>query len=41
MDQGEDPHDKVRNLQSAIDMTDTFLRTGMIQNYCGGLCTGR
>jgi hypothetical protein len=38
MDQGEDPHDKVRVLQSAIDMTDTFLRTGVIQNYCGGVC---
>jgi hypothetical protein len=37
---GEDPHDKVRKLPAAIDQTDTFLRSGMIQNYCGGVCTG-
>ncbi len=40
MTQGGDPHDTVRQLQSAIDQTDTFLRTGMIGNYCGGMCTG-
>ncbi len=37
---GDDPHDSVRKLQSAIDQTDTFLRTGVIQNYCGGTCKG-
>jgi hypothetical protein len=37
---GDDPHDTVRNLQSAIDMTDVFLRTGMITNTCNGACKG-
>lgn len=37
---GSDPHDSVRKLQSAIDMTDAFLRTGMITNTCGGMCKG-
>jgi hypothetical protein len=41
MEEGEDPHDKVRKLQAAIDMTDTFLRTGVIDNYCGGVCTAK
>ena len=40
MTAGADPHDKVRVLQSAIDQTDQFLRNGLIQNYCGGLCKG-
>jgi hypothetical protein len=40
MTAGADPHDSVRKLQSAIDQTDTFLRTGTIQNYCGGACKG-
>src|SRR5438445_1990163 len=40
MTAGADPHDSVRKLQSAIDQTDTFLRTGAIQNYCGGACKG-
>jgi hypothetical protein len=38
---GEDPHDKVRSLQSAIDMTDAFFKTGMITNTCGGQCKGQ
>jgi hypothetical protein len=40
MTAGDDPHDKVRNLQSAIDMSDDFFKTGMIQNTCGGQCKG-
>ncbi len=40
MEQGDDPHDKVRSLPSAIDQSDTFLRTGVVQSYCGGVCTG-
>lgn len=40
MTAGDDPHDKVRVLPAAIDQTDTFLRTGMIQNYCNGPCKG-
>jgi hypothetical protein len=38
---GDDPHDEVRKLKAAIDQTDTFLRTGMIQSYCGGVCKGK
>jgi len=34
----DDPHDKVRVLQSARDMTDTFLREGKTQAYCSGPC---
>jgi hypothetical protein len=41
MSAGEDPHDKVRQLPSAIDQTDTFLRSGVVQNYCGGACTAQ
>ena len=41
MDQGDDPHDKVRQLPSAIDQSANFLRTGMIENDCGGLCTAQ
>lgn len=33
-----DPHDKVRVLQAARDMTDTFLRTGVTQAACTGPC---
>ena len=40
MTDGDDPHDKVRSLPAAIDQTDTFLRSGVVQNYCGGVCTG-
>lgn len=36
----DDPHDKVRKLQSSIDQTDTFLRTGVVMQYCGGRCQG-
>lgn len=34
----DDPHDKVRVLYVAHEQTDTFLRTGVIQNYCVGPC---
>jgi len=34
----DDPHDKVRVLDVAHDQTDTFLRTGVIENYCVGPC---
>ena len=37
----DDPHDKVRKLQSSIDQTDTFLRTGVVMQYCGGRCQGK
>jgi hypothetical protein len=41
MTAGADPHDKVRVLQSAIDQSDHFLRTGEVANYCGtGPCMG-
>ncbi len=41
MEAGEDPHDKVRKLPAASDQTDAFLRTGVIQNSCGGPCRGQ
>ena len=34
----DDPHDKVRVLDVAHNQTDTFLRTGVIENYCVGPC---
>jgi hypothetical protein len=40
MTAGNDPHDTVRTLQSSIDETDMFLRTGIVQNFCGGPCKG-
>lgn len=33
-----DPHDWVREEDTAIDQTTTFLTTGMIQGYCTGPC---
>jgi hypothetical protein len=35
---GEDPHGKVRSLPAAIDQEDTFFRTGVVQQYCAGVC---
>lgn len=40
MEAGDDPHDKVRSLPSAIDQSDTFLRSGVVENDGGGVCTG-
>jgi hypothetical protein len=34
----DDPHDKVRVLPSAFDLTDVFLRSGMTQAACEGPC---
>jgi hypothetical protein len=34
----DDPHDKVRVLDVAYNQTDTFLRTGVIENSCVGPC---
>jgi hypothetical protein len=34
----DDPHDKVRELPAARDMTDVFLRTGVTQAACSGPC---
>ena len=33
-----DPHDWVRVLDAAYDQTNTFLRTGVIEQYCAGPC---
>ena len=35
-----DPHDKVRQTQAVFNSTDTFLRTGVAQNFCNGACDG-
>ena len=40
MEAGDDPHDKLRQLPAAIDQSANFLRTGVIENDCGGVCTG-
>jgi hypothetical protein len=34
----DDPHDKVRVLAAARNMTETFLRTGMVEATCSGVC---
>jgi hypothetical protein len=31
-----DPHDKVRQTSPVFALTDTFFRTGMVQNFCTG-----
>jgi len=36
----DDPHDKVRVLPSAQQMSDVFFRTGAIKQTCGGPCKG-
>lgn len=40
MEAGDDPHDKVRSLPSAIEQSDRFLRSGVVENDWGGVCTG-
>lgn len=36
----EDPHGKLRILESARQQLDTFLRTGSVENFCdGGDCS--
>jgi hypothetical protein len=35
---GDDPHDKVRVLNAAYDMSDIFFRTGVVQATCMGPC---
>ena len=36
----DDPHGKLRGLPAARQQIDTFLRTGVIDNYCdGGVCS--
>lgn len=35
---GEDPHGKVRKLDSAEQSLDQFLRTGKIESFCDGPC---
>jgi hypothetical protein len=35
---GTDPHEKVRSLKAAIDQEDTFFRTGVVKQYCDGVC---
>jgi hypothetical protein len=37
-DPEDDPHDSVRVLDVAHDQTNTFLRTGVIEQYCMGAC---
>ena len=34
----DDPHDKVRVLQSAVDQTDVWLREGVVKPFCDGPC---
>lgn len=34
----DDPHDKVRVLDSAQEQTDVFLLTGMVEAFCSGAC---
>ncbi|MCY1054980.1 hypothetical protein [Nannocystis sp. SCPEA4] len=35
---GEDPHDKPRKLPGAAQMLDQFLRTGVVETFCEGVC---
>lgn len=35
---GEDPHGKPRKLPSAAKMLDQFLRTGVVETFCDGVC---
>lgn len=38
MDIGDDPHGTLRELPEAQDQLNTFLRTGVVENTCGGPC---
>jgi len=35
---GEDPHGKPRKLPGAAQMLDQFLRTGVVETFCDGVC---
>jgi hypothetical protein len=35
----DDPHDELRKLDAARDMTEKFLREGIVEQTCGGPCT--
>ena len=37
--ESDDPHDELRKLDAARDQTEKFLRTGVIDAFCGGPCT--
>lgn len=37
-DEGMDPHDEVRKLAVSNDQTDQFLRTGIVEHACDGIC---
>ncbi len=37
----DDPHDKVRVLQSAEAQSDKFFRDGIVTDFCGGACKGK
>lgn len=39
MDLGDDPHGTLRELPEAQDQLNTFLRTGVVENTCGGPCS--
>ena len=38
MEAGEDPHGALRKLPEAQDQLNTFLRTGVVEDTCGGPC---
>ncbi len=38
MEQGEDPHNKVKKLTAAKAQLDHFFRTGRIDHFCDGVC---
>ena len=37
---GTDPHDKLRSVPSSQQQVDAFFRTGIVQQFCTGLCAG-
>ncbi len=38
--EGTDPHGKLRSVDSSQKQVDAFFRTGLVQQFCDGLCKG-
>ena len=38
MSEGEDPHGKLADVAEAGMTLDQFLRTGVIETFCDGIC---
>jgi hypothetical protein len=38
MEEGQDPHGEVAYVEAIREMSNHFLRTGEVRNFCDGAC---